>query len=82
VDNGGMDYAQLVVHFGGLTKAADALGIDRRMVDAWKKRRIPSKWQMKAETLSGGVLKADQEAQDEAAEIAGYVAEQEKRAAA
>lgn len=77
-----MKYKDLVGHFGGLTKAADALGIDRRMVDAWKKRRIPSKWQMKAQTLSEGALQADREALEEAAEIASYVAEQEKRAAA
>lgn len=78
-----MNYEQLVGHFGGPTKAADALGIeDRRTVHAWKERRIPSKWQMKAQVISEGKLQADEEAKNEAAEIAGYVAESEKRAAA
>jgi len=77
-----MDYDQLVTHFGGPTKAAEALGLeDRRAVATWKARRIPTKWQIKAEAISGGALKADQEARDEAAEIAKDFAESEKRAA-
>ena len=78
-----MDYEQLVAHFGGPTKAAEALGLeDRRAVATWKNRRIPSKWQIKAENVSNGALQADQEARDEAAEIARDFAESEKRAAA
>lgn len=69
-----MNYDQLTSHFGGPTKAAEALGLDdRRAVAAWKDRRIPSKWQMKAQAITNGVLKADKEAQTDAAEMAGYV---------
>lgn len=77
-----MKYDDLVSHFMSPSKAAEALDVDRRMVDSWKTRRIPSRWQMKAQTKSGGALQADQQAKDEAAEYALYVAEQEKRAAA
>lgn len=79
-----MDYEQLCDFFGGPTKAAEALGMeDRRQVATWKGRRIPSKWQIKAENKSGGKLKADRDAREEAAEIARDFAEvQERRAAA
>lgn len=78
-----MNYEQLVEHFGGPTKAAEALGIeDRQTVAAWKNRRIPSKWQIKAQNVSGGAVKADREARDEATEIASDLAALEKRAAA
>jgi hypothetical protein len=76
-----MRYEDLIGHFGGLTKAAEALGLDRRVVHAWRKRRIPSRWQLKAESLSDGVLRADDEARDEAVEYASY-AERLRRVAA
>jgi hypothetical protein len=78
-----MTYEQLVAFFDGPTKAAEALGLkDRRQVATWIGRRIPSKWQIKAENISDGKLRADKEARDEAAEIARDFAESEKRAAA
>jgi hypothetical protein len=77
-----MHYEDLVGHFGGLSKAASALDLDRRAVNAWSKRRIPSKWQMKAEAITDGKLRADDEARAEATEMASYVAAQEKRVAA
>lgn len=78
-----MDYEQLVGFFGGPTKTADALGIeDRRTVHAWKTRRIPSKWQVKAETLSNGQVIADDEARAEAHEMAALVAERARQVAA
>lgn len=78
-----MTYDQLCEFFDGPTKAAEALGLeDRRQVATWKGRRIPSKWQIKAENISGGKLKADREAREEAAEIARDFAASEKRAAA
>lgn len=77
-----MKYEQLVEFFDGLTKAADALGVDRRVVDRWKRRRIPSRWQMKAQALSGGTLQADRQARDEAAELASYLKPKEKRVSA
>lgn len=77
-----MNFEQLVGHFTTPSKAAAALGADRRVVDSWKTRRIPSHWQMKAQTVSEFALQADQQAKDEAAEMARHVAEQERRAPA
>lgn len=78
-----MNYEHLVKHFGGPTKAAEALGLeDRRAVGTWKGRRIPSKWQIKAEVISNGELKADREAHREAEEFARNHALIEKRVAA
>lgn len=69
-----MKYKQLVRHFGGLSKSAQALGLNRQTVHAWGVRdRIPGKWQMKAQALSGGALRADHEAKREALEMASYV---------
>lgn len=78
-----MTYTQLVDFFGGLSKAAEALGIDdRRTVHAWSTRRIPSNWQIKAEALSHGKLKADADAKRETAEIAkDFAKAQDARAA-
>lgn len=76
-----MNYGQLVDHWKTPSAAAEALGVDRRRVDDWKKRRIPSKWQVKAAALSGGKLKADKKAQSEVAELAQYVAAQQPGAA-
>ena len=78
-----MNYQKLCDFFGGPTKAAEALGIDgRQTVAAWKNRRIPSKWQIKAQSVSKGALKADQEAHAEAAEISRDLTAVDKRAAA
>lgn len=68
-----MKYDDLVSHFEGLSSAARALGVDRRLVDRWKKRRIPSRHQLKAQYLSHGKLKADRQARQEAKEFASYV---------
>jgi hypothetical protein len=68
-----MLYDDLVAHFGAPSKAATALGVDRRLVDCWKKRRIPTKHQLKAEILSEGKLAPDEEARREAAEMAALL---------
>lgn len=68
-----MVYADLVDHFGGLSSAARALDVDRRMVDDWKARRIPTRHQLKAHHLSGGKLRLDGKAKREAREIAMYL---------
>jgi hypothetical protein len=69
-----MTYEQLMGFFGGPSKAAKALGIpSRQTVDSWRERRIPAKWQMKAENLSGGKLRADRQARKEAEEMASYL---------
>jgi hypothetical protein len=69
-----MTYTQLVAHFGGLTKAADALGLDRRHVWNWSDRRIPSKWQVKAEHITNRKLKADPQSKADAAAFLEYAA--------
>lgn len=76
-----MKYADLIEHFGTQADAARALEVDRRLVDIWKKRRIPTNHQLKAAFVSGGKLAADAQAQAEGKEIASYVAPK-KRAAA
>lgn len=66
-----MKYEQVVGYFGGLTKAADALEVDRRLVHSWGARgRIPSLWQLKIEVLTAGGLPADKKSKSEATEYA------------
>ena len=68
-----MKYDQLDRHFGGPQKIATALGIkSRQTVHSWKSIGVPAKWQLKAERLSGGKLRADREARREAAEFSAY----------
>lgn len=68
-----MVYVDLVGHFSGLSSAARALGVDRRIVDSWKARRIPTRHQLKAHYLSDGKLRLDAQAKREAREIAMYL---------
>lgn len=68
-----MTYGDVVAYFKRPADAARALGLDRRSVDAWKRRRIPSVHQLAAEHLSGGKLVADDEAREEGRRIASYV---------
>lgn len=68
-----MLYDDLVTHFDGLSSAARALSVDRRLVDRWKKRRIPTLHQLKAHHLSAGKLKLDEQARREAKEYALYL---------
>lgn len=68
-----MTYDDLIAHWGRPSDAASALEVDRRMVDSWKERRIPSKHQLKAAALSEGKLKADDQAVADGKEIAGYM---------
>ena len=75
-----MTYNELISHFEGLSEAARALGVDRRLVDRWKRRRIPSKHQLKAERKSSGKLKADAQATADAEEMASYVRSSRRRA--
>lgn len=79
-----MVYQQVVGFFGGVTKAAGALGLAKQTVDSWKDRRIPSVQQFKAHLKSDGRLKLDAEAKRDAREMALYIPifqEQERRAA-
>lgn len=69
-----MRYKELVGHWGGPSKIGELLGLDRQTVHAWGYRpRIPSKWQLKAEVLSNGALKADRKSREDAQELAAYV---------
>jgi hypothetical protein len=70
-----MNYAEMVAFFGGPSKIADALGIDdRQTVQSWSgRRRVPTRWQLKAEVVSRGALVADERARDEAKEMALYL---------
>ena len=68
-----MRYDDLIAHFGAPSDAGKALGVDRRLVDGWKKRRIPTKHQLKAQILSDGKLVPDAEAQKEANEMAALL---------
>ena len=71
-----MNYKQMVAHFGGLSKAAKALGLKRQTVHMWAGRgRIPTRWQIKAVAKSEGRLKADRQARAEALEMVTYVAQ-------
>lgn len=75
-----MTYDQLIGHYGALHKVAEALGLDRRTVHAWKnKRRIPSKWQVRAQTDSAGKLRADKEARADAAEFVAFMKPEAER---
>lgn len=71
-----MNYEELIEHYLRPSDAARALGVDRRLVDTWKKRRIPTSHQLKAEHLTNGTLRADDQARAEGREIAAYVREE------
>lgn len=69
-----MRYKQVVAHFKGLSKAAQALGINRQNVHAWgTRKRIPSLWQMKLQSMTDGALEADAQARRDAAEMAELI---------
>lgn len=68
-----MTYEDLIGHYGRPSDAARALEVDRRLVDSWKKGRIPTAHQLKAQHLTAGALQADEQAQAEGREIASYV---------
>lgn len=72
-----MKYEQLVGHFGGLTKAAQALGLKRQTVHAWGiRKRIPSRWQMRIAALTGGELSVDRATRKEAQALAEFIGKQ------
>lgn len=68
-----MNYKQVEKHYGGATKIAQALGLKyKQTAHNWQyRKRIPSRWQIKIEALTG--LKADGAARREAADLASYV---------
>jgi DNA-binding transcriptional regulator YiaG len=51
---------QAIRHWGSQIVLAETLGIDRRVVNNWKRRRhIPLKWQVELEHMSKGQLAMD-----------------------
>lgn len=67
-----MTYNQIVGHYGGLSKAAQALGFSKQRMHAWKQIRIPSDIQLRIAALTG--LQPDRQAYQEAARLASYAA--------
>lgn len=63
-----MTYNQIVGYYGGLSKAAKALGFDRQRVFSWKKVRIPSEVQIRVAAMTG--LKADRKTYEDIARLA------------
>lgn len=53
-----MTTEQAIIHFGGLKKLADALGVWPQVIYAWGERP-PKARQYELEVKTGGVLKAD-----------------------
>lgn len=76
-----MVYEQLVAFYGSPSNAANTLDVDRRLVDCWKRRRIPSIHQFKAHHLSDGALKLDAQAKREARELARFLPSIQRAAA-
>jgi len=67
-----MKYEQVLAHYGGLTEAAEALGLIRQTVHAWGIRgRIPDDWQIRIAAETG--LPADSKARRKAERFASYV---------
>ena len=60
VDNGRMDYKDLINYFGGASKAGKALGVCRQGVYKWQDG-IPELRQYQIEAVTGGALRADRE---------------------
>lgn len=55
-----MTYLQILKHFGGLSKAAGALGYDRQRIFGWKAlARIPTDDQIRIEIATCGGLRAN-----------------------
>lgn len=68
-----MDARQIEKHFGGLSKAANALETTRQVVYGWREKGVPDEWQLKAEKVSGGMLKATKKAREFGQRIASYL---------
>lgn len=68
-----MEAKQIEKHFGGLSEAARALGTSRQVVYGWRKKGVPHDWQLKAEKVSGGSLRASKQAREFGQRIASYL---------
>jgi hypothetical protein len=54
----GVNYVDLIKHFGSQAAVARALKLQQPSVFEWKKKGIPEKRQLEIEQYTGGVLKA------------------------
>jgi DNA-binding transcriptional regulator YdaS (Cro superfamily) len=54
----GVEYTDLLRHYGSQAAIAKAFGIQQPSVAEWKKRGVPEKRQLEAEQNTGGELKA------------------------
>jgi transcriptional repressor of cell division inhibition gene dicB len=54
-----MTFQQVVDHFGSVRKIAEALGIGRKAVHAWKNIGVPILRQYQIQTLTNGALVAE-----------------------
>ena len=54
-----MTYDQVIKHFGGVSAAANALGVTRSAVSQWRKDGITHPRQCAIELATKGALKAD-----------------------
>lgn len=68
-----MDARQIEKHFDGLSEAARALGTTRQVVYGWREGGVPDEWQLKAEKVSGGLLRASKKAREFGLRIASYL---------
>jgi hypothetical protein len=70
-----MTFEQILQHYGGLSKAAKALGLKRQTVNAWRHMsRVPTRWQLKVQAeAESRRLRADKDAMSEARQMAAYV---------
>jgi len=71
-----MKFSQVVAHYGGTTRAAEALGCAKQTVDSWKTHRIPSHWQAEIEVASEGKLTADKETYRDAKAYSEFLSRQ------
>ncbi len=62
---GSVKKSDVLKYFGGVTKAANALGITRSAVSQWDDT-VPESSAYKIEVLTGGKLKADQPSPEQA----------------
>lgn len=68
-----MRYEELVAYYGGLTKAATALGVSKQTIHRWKAGRVPTKWQYRLRNYSKGKLQPSPDAVKDAREMLALV---------
>jgi hypothetical protein len=54
-----MTFSDLVVHFGTVQKASNAIGVTRQTIYDWRDRGVPEVTQLQIQKLTKRALKAD-----------------------